>query len=219
MVYLPITEVGGHAVAVAWVAGNVDNQGVMDSSSTGNFTGNGWVSEQCTFITVDHGPFDNNWMYTWAPFGSVVPPVLSITLGPDAAGLFIEAMVLGAFDQVIGSGMKQLAVCLPMGGAVPANYVGAGKRYLIDGKLRVHDVAQCGEWAVDATPVAGTTVFEVSPYAALTDYMVGWHVQPNVNYQVYAPITAVDPQQNTVTVAGNYGGIASTASGSAARLL
>jgi RHS repeat-associated protein len=205
----------GNDVADAWTAGNADShalsaiyelregfvQGTMDSAATGTFTGHGWLNEPCTLISVDHGPFDDTWMYTQAGFTG-----LTITLGDDSGG-YVPAMVLGALDTVIGSGMKKLAVCLPTGGAVPASHVGAGKRYLIDGNLRVHEVARSGEWGAHATATAGTT-FTVDPHAALTENMVGWILQPDINRQVFVPITGVSPGYHTVTVAGNYAGSA-----------
>src|SRR5687768_16659506 len=101
----------GNAVATAWTAGNADShalsaiyelregfvQGVMDSAATGTFTGHGWLNEPCTLISVDPGPFDDTWMYTQAGFTG-----LTITLGPDANGGYVPAMVLGALDQVTG---------------------------------------------------------------------------------------------------------------------
>jgi RHS repeat-associated protein len=103
--------------------------------------------------------------------------------------------------------MKKLAVCLPTGGAVPAAYVGAGKRYLIDGNLRVHEVARSGEWALDATSVGGVTTFTVNAHAAITPEMQGWILQPDINRQVYAPILYTDPNTHTVTVGGDYAAI------------
>ena len=75
----------------------------------------------------------------------------------------------------------------------------------------VRDMAQSGQWAAHATPTAGTT-FTLNAHAALSRNMVGWILQPDINRQVFVPITRVSPSNHTVTVAANYAGSGTSAS-------
>jgi RHS repeat-associated protein len=94
------------------------------------------------------------------------------------------------------------------------DFTGTGKKYWVSGKRLSHDdgwageVTRSGEWFIPAARNGEETVFTLDPYAALSKHMVGWHLQPDINAQVFLPIRAVDTNANTVTVSGRYEALA-----------
>ncbi|MEZ5991866.1 MAG: hypothetical protein R3E76_05890 [Planctomycetota bacterium] len=183
----------GNELATAWTGSSTEAQGmaaiydlsegfvkgVADSATSRFFNDNNWTNEPCYYISVDNGPFDNNWMFTWS---GQTP--LEVTLGPDASGNYTTAIVLGVdtTSSVPGSGYKTLAV-KSLSGANLADYTGTGKWYYIDGERRPREAVQSGQWDVAAYGSSTSTTFTLDPYASLTDEMVGWTLQPNVNAQ------------------------------------
>ncbi|MBX3475139.1 MAG: VCBS repeat-containing protein [Planctomycetes bacterium] len=204
----------GHAMATAWQADGLERhltavydlregftRGVMDHAQTGSYTQNGWASQPqtATFIRADHGPFDL-WMGT-TPGQSQSKPLYA-KVGPDASGQYQSAMVLGVWQasgQPVAGGRYQW---LALKGDV-SGFCGPGKRFEIDGRREKHVVAQSGTWTAAASGGAITT-FTLHPYAWLSQYMVGWMLQPDVNAQVYLPITEVSQTHHTMTVDGAY---------------
>ncbi|MCB9933083.1 MAG: RHS repeat-associated core domain-containing protein [Planctomycetes bacterium] len=83
-------------------------------------------------------------------------------------------------------------------------WVDAGCKYYIDGRRYKTKVAQTGTWPAAAS--GGS--FTVDSKAALTEWMTGWILQPNINQQVYLPVTSVDPNTGTLTVADGYASLA-----------
>ena len=96
--------------------------------------------------------------------------------------------------------------------SLTAAYTGTGKWYYIDGERRPREAVQSGQWDGAAYGSSTSTTFSLHPYASLTDEMVGWTLQPNVNAQIFLPIIAVDDSANTVSVAGNYTSLVQSAS-------
>jgi hypothetical protein len=98
-----------------------------------------------------------------------------------------------------------------------------GTRFVIDGRRSKDQVAQSGTWHSAATasgtvlPGAGvssvsdTTTFTVTSTAALdprpaamTEWQVGWILQPDINKQVFLPVIDVDAYAGTLTVRGSF---------------
>ncbi len=94
-----------------------------------------------------------------------------------------------------------------------------GKWYFIDGNRDVAHESQSGTWDQAATaPVSpptvsggapsGLTVFTPHPFAAISEQMIGWILQPNINVQAYAAIVDVDVQNHQLSVGGKFDQIA-----------
>jgi hypothetical protein len=173
-------------------------KGVMDDAGASMFKGNGWddppnpsMGVAVREIIVDSAPFDSSWMLTWAPGSSSVPFLeeeLKVKLGPGPAGPtdFKETFVVGTATGPSGLFTKLLVMDTGL-----TDYVGPGKWYFIDGNRDMAHASQSGTWDQPATgPLlpptvsggapSGLTVLSPHPYAAISEQMVGWILQPNV---------------------------------------
>ncbi len=208
----------GHALANAWAdsekvlaafyemrEGSI--RGAVDSAFTTTYSGHGWSFVDATVIVVDQGPFDRDWMHTWQ---GTQP--LKVKLGPDSQGDYQDFTVLDCDNNLSGARDRHLIVK----GFDAAAYATG---YQIDGAHKRQHMARAGEWAVNAAvsspPISSTstvgftsTKFDLRPPTesgvgvdvALTLNLVGWVLQPDINKQVFAPITAVDAVNCSVTV-------------------
>ena len=121
----------GHALFDAWDGNELDKHsggvydlsarfhfGVMDSFTTGSFTGNNWDiwvgGVPATFIHAETAPF-LEWMKTRATMPPNPPSMeievpLYARIGPNAQGQYREVMVLGVQDQAPGPPQRSAAL-------------------------------------------------------------------------------------------------------------
>ncbi|MCC7509156.1 MAG: hypothetical protein IT464_07250 [Planctomycetes bacterium] len=202
-----VRDVGGQC-GIAWGASNDEakaiaafydlragmRHGVMKTVTQGtvNVPGSPHHQDPCLEIEVEHDPFEA-WML-FDPFGT--PKSVAIRMGPNNQS---GTLVTVANNRLI------------VVGAFTAQDYGPGKWFTIDGSERKPEAAQTGTWTVNASATQqhnGDTVFTLDAYAAVTEFMEGWVLQPDVNQQVFVPIKEVSG--NTVSVRGNYAALGQT---------
>ncbi|MCA8945892.1 MAG: hypothetical protein KDB29_06680, partial [Planctomycetes bacterium] len=183
-------------------------KGVIDThEGTGEWKFQGWQymqgtvlrGEPCTYLRVANGPFQN-WMFT-AKADVANPLRVTLTDGTHST----TAIVLGTDEYTPDNEAFHRLV---VQGSLPS-WVDTGVWYRLDGKRHKMNVAQSGKWK-NATGGSSDTTFELHELSALTSNMVGWFLQPDINQQVYVPVTAVNPSAQTLTVSGDYSSMGQT---------
>lgn len=178
--------------------------GVMDAASNGTWMQPGpWQGTPCTYVTVNTAPFDL-WMATPSPTASYQRWV---TLDDGTTG--ISARIIEVTDLDAGHGYKTLVV--EASHAAPrcqSAYAAPGKWYWIGEQTVSLDACQSGEWdaAADQDSSGNFTEFTLPSEAYVSDFQVGWLLQPDINVAVYLPITSISG--HSLTVSGSYGSLA-----------
>ncbi len=97
-------------------------------------------------------------------------------------------------------------------------YAAPGKWYWIGEQTVELDACQTGEWdaAADQDSSGNFTEFTLPIEAYISDFQVGWLLQPDVNVAVYLPITSISG--HTLTVSGSYGSLVASSSGTHFRI-
>ncbi|MBZ0138135.1 MAG: hypothetical protein K8I27_17395, partial [Planctomycetes bacterium] len=201
-----------NAIAYFWGEGELDKEqsavydlhegylkGVIDfipDPPTGEWTQNGWqqqigpytVGEGCTYLRVNHGPFEPAWMFTPQADASSNPLEVTLTDGTNSVTVTVLGTRINTPDQ---QAHLELVV---QGTSLPA-WVDTGVWYHIHGDRYKANVAQSGTWT---TPASGST-FTVYGKAGLTSEMQGWILQPDINQQVYLTVETVSPGSGALT--------------------
>jgi hypothetical protein len=143
-------------------------------------------------------PFDA-WMFTPSP--SYLWPV-EVVLGDGAART--TAKVINVANPVANVGFQTLIVA----GHHQTAQGAPGKWYWIGGIGAERDACQSGEWdaAADQDSSGNFTEFTLPSEAYVSDWQVGWLLQPDINVPVYLPITSINA--GSLTVSGSYGSLA-----------
>ena len=167
-----------------------------------------WYGEDCTYIDVAAAPFDA-WMFTPSP--SYLWPV-EVVLGDGAART--TAKVIDVANPVANVGFQTLIVA----GHHQTAQGAPGKWYWISGIGAERDACQSGEWdaAADQDSSGNFTEFTLPSEAYVSDFQVGWLLQPDINVAVYLPITSISG--HSLTVSGSYGSLAPSSSGTHFRI-
>ncbi len=148
-------------------------------------------------------------MFTPSP--SYLWPV-EVVLGDGAART--TAKVIDVANPVANVGFQTLIVA----GHHQTAQGAPGKWYWISGIGAERDACQSGEWdaAADQDSSGNFTEFTLPSEAYVSDFQVGWLLQPDINVPVYLPITSAN--NGTITVSGSYGSLAPSSSGTHFRI-
>ncbi len=140
-----------------------------------------------------------------------------MTLDDGTTG--ITARIVEVTDLDAGHGYKTLVV-EGRHASPDANppYAAPGKWYWIGEQTVSLDACQSGEWdaAADQDSSGNFTEFTLPREAYVSDFQVGWLLQPDINVAVYLPITSISA--GSLTVSGSYGSLVASSSGTHFRI-